>query len=295
MVFCALIAFLAGCIQKQRSPVPITDAETAPLIPASASNREFETFSHAVEEHKQFACNTCHQREGRSREIELAGHESCIGCHLNQFTARSDQAMCAICHNDLKADPPTLRAFPTRFREGFNMKFDHAAHTRGAGRPANGCASCHQPAGAGQTIPVGFQAHSNCYTCHTAESKIESCSVCHELAPYRRTLRSQYNFKAIFTHGDHRAVGCNECHSVVAGAPNARQVTHIAILEHRAAPVNTCLQCHNGRRAFSGNDGTNVASCSRCHKGSGFAKLPSDTVSDSPDSAAPVPDPPANP
>jgi c(7)-type cytochrome triheme protein len=280
-VFCALTVFAASCIQQApKSPVPIAAAETAPLITENVSAKTFKMFSHRVPEHKQFACNTCHAREGRSAQIELGGHESCIGCHLNQFTARDDQAMCAICHSNLKSVPPTQRAFPTRFREGFNMRFDHAAHTRGKGLPAEGCSSCHKSSGAGQTIPVGFQAHASCYGCHSAESKIGSCSVCHELGPYSRTLQSQYNFKAIFTHGDHRTVSCDECHSVVAGAPNARQVTHITILEHRTTPGNNCLQCHNGKRAFTGNNPTDVSSCVRCHKGSGFGALPPGTTLD---------------
>lgn len=281
LIFCALAAFAASCIQQApKSPVPITSAETARLIPERVSAKTFKAFSHKIPEHQKFACNTCHQREGRSREIELAGHESCIACHLNQFTNREDQVMCSICHDNLKSDPPTQRSFPTRFIEGFNMKFDHAAHMRGEGRPPDGCASCHKPAGAGQSIPAGIQTHTNCYACHTAESKIGSCSVCHELAPYRRTLRSQYNFKAIFAHGDHRSVNCGECHSVVAGAPIGRQVTNITILQHRTTPGNNCLQCHNGKRAFTGNNPMDVSSCARCHTGSGFARLPPDTVLD---------------
>jgi c(7)-type cytochrome triheme protein len=288
LIFCAICTFAVACIQQTaKSPVPLTAVETAPLIPASTAAKVFKTFSHKVPEHKKFACDTCHQREGRSAQIELAGHESCIGCHLNQFIARDDQLMCTICHDNLKSDPPTQRAFPTRFAEGFNMKFDHAAHTRGAGQPREGCAACHKPSGPGQTIPVGIQTHSTCYACHTAESKIGTCNVCHQMAPYTRTLQSQYSFKAIFTHGDHRAVGCDECHKVVPGAPNARQVTHISILEHRAAPTNTCLQCHNGKRAFTGNDPFNVGSCVRCHKGPGFAKLPADTVLDQTDTPSP--------
>ena len=38
-----------------------------------------------------------------------------------------------------------------------------------------------RPSGPGQSILIGFQAHSTCYACHTAESKIGSCSVCHQL------------------------------------------------------------------------------------------------------------------
>lgn len=252
-------------------------SETAGPIAAPVSAKTFETFSHQIPEHKQFDCNGCHQREERSVKIKLNGHESCIGCHLNQFLNRDDesQAICAICHSDTKSNEPPVKAFPTKFTEGFNMKFDHAAHSQGEGRPPEGCASCHKPSGAGQTIPIGITAHSNCFTCHTTESNIGSCNVCHQLAPYRRTTRSQYNFKALFRHGDHtRGISCDECHSVVAGAPNSRQVTHIAILEHRTTPGNSCLQCHNGKRAFDGNSKFDYTNCSKCHKGTGLGKLP---------------------
>ena len=278
LVFGAITVFAASCIQQaEKTPVPITSSETPDPVPVRASTKTFEAFSHKIPEHEQFACSSCHQREGRSLKMEYAGHESCIGCHLNQFTD-SDQVMCAICHKDTKLVPPTMNTFPVKFIEGFNMKFDHAAHDSGKGRPPEGCSSCHESSGPGKTIPAGFQAHTNCYACHTAESKIGSCTVCHQLAPYNRTLQSQYGFKAIFRHGDHTArqgVSCDECHSVVA---QSRQVTNISILEHRTSPGNNCLQCHNGNRAFTGNNPLDVGSCTRCHTGSGFGKLPPDTA-----------------
>lgn len=180
--------------------------------------------------------------------------------------------MCAICHDKLDADPPTVKAFPTRFREGFNMKFEHTSHDNGEGRPAAGCAHCHAPAGAGKTIPVGIQAHNNCFACHTPESKIGTCNVCHELAPYSRTPPSRYVFRAVFTHGDHAGVGCGDCHSVRPGR-QGQQVTNIVARQHDNSP-NSCATCHNGSRAFSGNDPMNFSSCARCHKGSGFDMLP---------------------
>ena len=140
-----MTAFAASCIQQgQKTQVPVTSAETPDPIPARVSTKTFQAFSHQIPEHKQFDCNSCHQREGRSLKIELAGHESCVGCHLNQFTNRDDQVMCGICHENLKLDQPTTKTFPAKFIEGFNMKFDHAAHTQGKGRPAEGCASCHE-------------------------------------------------------------------------------------------------------------------------------------------------------
>jgi c(7)-type cytochrome triheme protein len=280
LVFGAVAAFAAGCLkQEPRTSVPLTASETPEPMPERVSNKTFEAFSHKIPEHQQFACTSCHQRQGSSLKMDYAGHDSCIGCHLNQFTDR-DQVMCAICHKDTKSVPPSMNAFPVKFIEGFNMKFDHSAHDNGKGRPPEGCSSCHDSSGPGKTIPVGFQAHTNCFGCHTAESKIGSCTVCHQLGPYNRTLQSEYGFKAIFRHGDHssrQGVSCNECHNVIAGAPNARQVTNISILEHRTTPGNNCLSCHNGRRAFTGNNPLDVNSCTRCHKGMGSSKLPPDT------------------
>lgn len=272
------LLFAVSCIQQQpKVPALITASETPEPIAERVSSKTFEAFSHKIPEHKQFECASCHQREGRSLKMEYAGHDSCVGCHLNQFTDRGlmerDKVMCSICHGDLGSNPPPVKAFPTKFTEGFNMKFDHGAHDNGKGRPAEGCASCHESAGAGKTIPAGFQAHATCYACHTAESKIGSCSTCHELAPYSRTPQSRYVFKAVFRHGDHAGVGCSDCHSVRPGASQGRQVTNISASEHNGAGFN-CAMCHNGSRAFSGNDPLNFASCSRCHRGSGFNMLP---------------------
>ncbi len=104
------------------------------------------------------------------------------------------------------------------------------------------------------------------------ESKIGTCNVCHELAPYSRTPQSRYVFRAVFTHGDHNSVGCGDCHSVRPGR-QGNQVTAIVAQQHNNAP-NSCATCHNGSRAFSGNDPMNFSSCARCHKGSGFDMLP---------------------
>mgnify|MGYP000049965863 CR=1 FL=1 len=285
LLLMATVGFVGSCMQQaNKIDVTLTSVETPAPIPVKASDSTFKEFSHSIPEHKEFECISCHRREGKSRELDFAGHESCVGCHMGQFIDNSvtdqNRAMCSICHASLDSKEPAMKPFPVKFKEGFNMKFDHAVHNRGEGRPPNGCAACHSPAGAAQTIPSGIATHNNCYTCHTPESKVASCSVCHELAPYRRTLPSQYNFKAIFRHSDHTArqgVSCDECHTVVAGPGQGRQVRNISVLQHRAAPGADCLSCHNGRRAFTGNDPFAVSTCTRCHTGS-IGVLPSDTV-----------------
>lgn len=286
-IFAALIVFVASCIkQGEKTPVPLTASETPEPPVIKVSDSTFSKFNHTIDEHKQFECVSCHRRETKAKQLEFAGHDSCVGCHLSQFTNPGEKpAMCAICHDKMDVTPPTMKTFPAKFIEGFNMKFDHAAHETGKGRPAAGCAHCHSPSGPGQTIQSGIDTHSNCYACHTPETKIGSCATCHALGPYNRTLQSEYNFKAIFRHGDHTArqgVSCNECHNVIPGAPNSRQVTNIRILQHLTSPGNNCLQCHNGRRAFTGNNPFDVNSCTRCHKGMVNTPLPAGTAPDEP-------------
>jgi len=279
LIVSALLVFAASCLkQGERVAVPLTSADTPDPVPARTTTATFEAFSHKIPEHKQFACDTCHTRAGSGITSKFGGHESCIGCHLNQFTSREDQAMCTICHTDTKSSEPPVKTFPANFIEGFNMKFDHAAHDSGEGRPAQGCAACHNPSGPGQTIPIGINAHADCYGCHTPDKKIGSCSTCHQLGPYNRTTQSEYSFRAIFRHGDHRGVGCGECHSVRGGVSNSQQVTMIAIRQHLTAPGNNCLQCHNGRRAFTGNDPLNITSCARCHGSSGPSSISGSTL-----------------
>jgi c(7)-type cytochrome triheme protein len=277
VVLCAVVALVASCIeQASKQPVPITASETPGAIPVRASDSSFKAFSHEIPEHKKFECSSCHRRDTGKKDLEFAGHDSCVGCHISQFTNPEQQTMCTICHDDMKAVPPTLHDFPDQFKEGFNMRFVHSAHISGEGRPAEGCVSCHESAGAGKSIPVGVAAHTTCFTCHTPDSKIGSCNVCHDLAPYRRTPPGRYVFKAVFSHREHSAaqgLNCNDCHSVLANARQGSQVTTIAAQEH-SGPGNNCASCHNGVRAFGGNDPTNMTTCGRCHTGSGFNMLP---------------------
>lgn len=271
VVMAALAIFAASCMkQAPKMPVVITASETPEPVPVRASDKTFKDFSHKIPEHKQFECASCHRREGRSLDLDFAGHDSCVGCHLSQFTDE-DQTMCAICHKDMNANPPTMLEFPKQFKEGFNMKFVHAAHDSGAGRPSQGCASCHESAGAGKTIPVGFRAHAECYVCHTPDTKIGSCSTCHELAPYRRTTPARTSFRGSFSHNDHNGVGCNDCHSVRAGG-QGRQVSTVAVSQHCGAN-NNCATCHNGSRAFGDGNFSDLQSCARCHGGLPFDQL----------------------
>lgn len=270
----ALLLFAMSCLKKDEpeKKLAITGANTySPPAVEVSHKTSYDTFSHETPEHAAINCDSCHNRAEDPLKLKFPDHDSCNSCHIGEMTS-AGSAMCFICHSDVKTVPAGMKAFPARFNEGFNMRFDHAAHLSGAARPAEGCASCHAPAGAGRTIPAGVSAHSNCYTCHTPESKIGSCNTCHTIAPYSRTMASRATFAA-FRHSDHTgSVSCAECHNVRPGALQGRQVASPVAVEHfQSGGEVSCRTCHNDRRAFGEADFIN---CKRCHTGSGFDMLP---------------------
>jgi c(7)-type cytochrome triheme protein len=273
---CASLALLA------LASVRLTPASPAPT-PAGTAAAPFEPqgggdgprFSHSAGRHPTLACASCHERPDNSPAPRWPGHKACVECHTQNFVMREGQ-ICMNCHSTLEGNNPPLKPFPGL--AGFNMRFDHARHAAGAGRPEQGCASCHRPArrGVALSIPAGAPAHSNCYSCHTPDSRgaagdISSCSTCHAQGGYRRTPAAARAYAVGFSHATHGArqgMRCDDCHGVRAGAGQGRQVTSPQPAQHfGSARAQTCLTCHNNRRAFGGDD---FADCKRCHKGQTF-------------------------
>jgi c(7)-type cytochrome triheme protein len=239
---------------------------------------DFSKFLHNSDRHARLACADCHRREANnSTRPTLPGHKACTGCHLPQFVTQNIP-MCAICHTDLNSQNPPVKNFPSL--RSFNAKFDHAQHNTGAARPASGCVACHTPASrraVAMTIPAGLGAHGQCYSCHTPGAQangrdIASCGVCHTLtARYFRTSTNARAFRASFSHATHGArqrLGCADCHNLRAGLPQSRQVTAPSVSQHfNTTRAQSCMTCHNGRRAFGDAD---FNDCKRCHKAQTF-------------------------
>jgi c(7)-type cytochrome triheme protein len=81
-----------------------------------------------------------------------------------------------------------------------------------------------------------------------------------------RTPTSAPAYRVNFSHAKHTAkLSCADCHQTRAGAARGRQMSAPQPLMHHA-PVgaSSCAACHNGRRAFGGDDFT---TCTRCHPG----------------------------
>ena len=228
---------------------------------------DYSKFLHNSRNHARLPCLLCHRRESNSPRPLLPGrsqHTPCAGCHAQQFS-NSDSPICIICHTDVKSG--ALKSFPRL--KSFSMKFEHARHVNMEGVS---CATCHRPSrgGVALSIPAGFNAHETCYRCHTPRAQsqgrdISSCRTCHQLGGYRRTPEFAPAFRVGFSHARHQKVTCNECHQVRAGMPQRRQVTSPAPLNHHARPgTESCMSCHDGKRAFGGDDFT---VCKRCHTG----------------------------
>lgn len=257
-------------------------ASTAERLPSTSSTtQDYAKFTHTNSSHASLECASCHRRTvDNSAKPQLPGHKACTSCHLAQFVT-PQIPMCSICHTDVSGPNAPVRAFPERFKESFNVRFDHAQHMSGPARPAQGCASCHDRPinrGVALSIPAGLSAHNQCYSCHTPNSQssagrdIGSCNTCHAIGPYARTSTGGRAFRASFSHAQHGArqrLGCTDCHQVTAGLPQSRQVSSPRTAQHLSTGrAISCMTCHNGRRAFG--DELNFRDCRRCHKGQTF-------------------------
>jgi hypothetical protein len=231
----------------------------------SASSSKFE---HTSAQHARMECLLCHRRETNAAAPKLPGHTPCAGCHQQQFAAPGD--FCTTCHTE--PGSPALKRFPPL--KTFDVAFDHALHARAGARPRGSCAACHKSlrSGVALSIPAGLSAHSTCFQCHSAQAvsrgrDISSCGVCHRAGTHARTPTTARAFGMNFSHAEHaRAkLACAACHEVQPRRARGMQVSAPVPAQHHApARTQSCMTCHDGTRAFGGDD---FSSCKRCHEG----------------------------
>jgi predicted CXXCH cytochrome family protein len=230
-----------------------------------AATIDFRKFRHDNANHSRLPCLLCHRRETNAAKPVMPGgsnHAPCAGCHAQEFT-NSNSPVCLICHTNVQSG--ALKSFPRL--SSFGARFDHARHLGSAS-----CATCHRPArgGVALTIPDGLNAHTLCFSCHTPRAQsngrdISTCGTCHQLGGRSFGGPSAQAFRVGFSHAKHNRdenLSCNQCHRVRGGR---RQVSSPQPRNHHASPgAFSCMSCHNGKRAFGGDD---FSVCKRCHTG----------------------------
>ena len=234
---------------------------------------DYSQFKHDNPQHARLPCLLCHRRETNAAEPTLPGksnHAPCSGCHARQFSDATSP-ICTICHTNIRTG--TVKPFPPL--QSFGVKFGHAAHLS----TGTACTTCHRPGGRGKepSIPVGSGAHVICFTCHTPNAtssegrNLNSCGTCHESGRNVSANVPSIAFRRGFSHANHGALqnlSCRSCHRVNSSAQAERQVTSPVALNHHApARALSCMTCHNGKRAFGGDD---FSDCTRCHKGASW-------------------------
>ena len=229
---------------------------------------DYSQYPHANPMHRRLPCLLCHRRENTGARPAMPGgngHAPCAGCHAKQF-ADANNPVCTICHTDVKSG--AVKDFPRM--KSFRMNFDHSKHIA---MGSVNCGTCHKPArgGVALSIPTGFNAHAVCNRCHSAQAQsagrdISSCGTCHSLGSYSRTPATAASFRQGFSHAKHdEGITCNACHTLRPGLSQRRQVTAPQPANHHASGGSmSCATCHNGKRAFGGDD---FSSCKRCHTG----------------------------
>lgn len=266
--FSALVIILAAAASFARSlnqSVLGSGFNRVSGMPVQSS--DYSQFKHENPQHARLPCLLCHRRETNSALPTLPGktnHEPCTGCHAQLFSDSSNP-ICTICHTNSQAG--TMKPFPDL--KSFNVKFDHARHSS----VGTTCATCHRPSrrGVALSIPAGLDAHTVCFACHTqdADRNLSSCSTCHELGRHVPTTERAAAFRLGFSHRNHGAgqnMMCSACHRVLSGS-QIGVTSPVALNHHAPARALSCITCHNGKRAFGGDD---FSVCTRCHKGSSW-------------------------
>lgn len=267
MTFAALFVSSTSALSENHSSV---EANNSPFLFTQDAGHDFSKFTHRNAAHTRLPCLLCHRREVNLTQPKRPGHTPCAGCHAEQF-ANPSSPICTICHASPAAPKPDVKAFPKL--ASFTMKFDHSRHKN------TDCATCHKPTGKNNvalSIPSGFNAHTVCYQCHTAKGQvngrdISSCGTCHQAGNFSRLPIFTKAFQVNFSHAKHgktQQLDCSDCHQVKAGQGQRKQVSAPLPANH-SAPEHalSCMSCHNGKRAFGGDD---FKSCQRCHTGQTF-------------------------
>jgi hypothetical protein len=254
VVVCANFIFLNVSAQKKRSRAE---------------------FSHNEKTHKQ-SCGSCHKLPSRNWRAagnypnltDYPNHESCVGCHRQDFFAGNRPAICTICHVEAAPRGKARLRFPVRGRsQEFTLNFPHSVHQdvialnreRESFQTAhfvsarfevsdekkpqfNSCAICHQTA---SNLP-GFTARKPLRTESLLEPTGETFTA--QAAFFKNSPENHASCFSCHYQGQKPfATDCASCHTLTSPYFDSNIISRYSLKfdhEHKDHSNKDCVTCH---------------------------------------------------
>jgi len=185
------------------------------------------------------ACAMCH-REHRGPTADLKQIEvgQCLACHRDVLAEgrhpRETAQQCLFCHG--QHTPSTFARTVAS-----DLIMSHKTHVQDPGLVKAPCTLCHRPAS--EPALLQYPLEPVCKDCHfgythdkTKDIHAKECVLCHN-ADQRVILTRAAGFATLrFSHADHRAVACQECHAEMDMMASLAEIT--------MPDVYSCKRCH---------------------------------------------------
>jgi hypothetical protein len=185
------------------------------------------------------ACSTCHrEHQGRTFQLTKIELRQCLTCHGEVLTVGrhppESAQQCLFCHG--QHSPRTFARMVTS-----DLVMSHRTHVQDPGMVKASCSVCH--ALAPDPALIQYPSEPVCRTCHSGyihdtsqDIRAKECTLCHR-PDHPVILTRQAGFATLrFSHGDHVALACEECHTDMEMARSLAEVT--------LPGVETCKKCH---------------------------------------------------
>ena len=183
------------------------------------------------------ACTTCHrEHRGRTHDLTQIDVGPCLACHRDVLSEGRHppeaSQQCLFCHGEHT---------PSRFaRAGENdLIMSHRTHVVGLGKTR--CEECHLPAPEPALMlnplePVCKNCHFGYTHDKTKDIRATECIYCHH-PEQRLPLKRAVGFATLrFSHADHGAFACQQCHTEMDMMVSLAEVT--------LPGVQSCKKCH---------------------------------------------------
>jgi hypothetical protein len=184
-------------------------------------------------------CATCHQEHrGRPHDLTQVEVRECLACHADVLTTgrhpRDTWQQCLFCHGQ-----HTPNAFARATTSDLIMS--HKTHVQVPGLVKAPCELCHRSDP--EPARLQYPLEPVCKTCHfgythdkTKDIHARECVLCHDPAQ-RMVLLREIGFATLrFSHAEHHAFGCQECHTEVD--------MRTSLMEMTLPGVRSCKKCH---------------------------------------------------